>query len=48
MSIFESFITGLFCMVVVFTVLASLYFLILIFSFGIRNFESAGRRKTTQ
>lgn len=47
MNFLESFIAGIFCMVVVFAVLACLYFLILIFSFGIRNIESAAR-KTTQ
>lgn len=46
MSFLESLIAGIFCMMVVFTVLACLYFLILVFSFGIRNFESVGRKST--
>ncbi|MDD3169815.1 MAG: OadG family protein [Eubacteriales bacterium] len=46
MSFLESFITGIFCMVVVFGVLASLYFLIQIFSFGIRNIDNAGKKST--
>lgn len=44
MDFMESIITGLFCMVVVFTVLASLYVLIRLFSFGIRKFEVVGKK----
>lgn len=39
MSIFESIIAAIFCMVVVFAVLAILYVLIKLFSFGIRKIE---------
>lgn len=46
MSFMESIITGLFCIVVVFTVLASLYVLIQIFSFGIRKLDNAGKKST--
>jgi hypothetical protein len=46
MSFFESLITGVFCMVVVFGVLACLYVLIQAFSFGIRNFDNAGKKST--
>jgi len=46
MSFLESIITALFCMVVVFTVLTCLYFLIKFFSFGIRKFEFKGRKST--
>jgi len=44
MDFMESIITGLFCMVVVFVVLASLYVLIRLFSFGIRKFEVVGKK----
>lgn len=44
MDFMESIITGLFCMVVVFAVLASLYVLIRLFSFGIRKFEVIGKK----
>jgi hypothetical protein len=46
MGFIESIVTGLFCMVVVFVVLASLYFLIQIFSFGIRKLDNAGKKST--
>ena len=46
MDFMESIITGLFCIVVVFIVLASLYFLIQLFSFGIRKLDSAGKKST--
>lgn len=46
MSFLESIITAVFVMVVVFTVLASLYVLFMIFSSGIRKFESIGKKST--
>ena len=46
MSLLESIITAVFCMVVVFAVLTCLYFLIKIFSFGIRKFETISKKST--
>lgn len=46
MNFLESIITAIFVMVVVFTVLASLYLLIRLFSFGIRKFEIIGKKST--
>lgn len=44
MSIWESVISALFCMSMVFVVLICLYFLIKLFSVGIRTFESGGTK----
>ncbi len=44
MSFLESIITAVFCMVVVFMVLACLYVLIKLFSYGIRKFELIGKK----
>lgn len=44
MDFMESIIIGLFCMLVVFAVLACLYVLIRLFSFGIRKIEVIGRK----
>lgn len=46
MDFMESIVTGLFCMVVVFAVLAALYVLIQVFSFGIRKLDNAGKKST--
>lgn len=46
MSVLESIISAVFCMVVVFVVLTCLYFLIKLFSAGIRKIEAAGRKST--
>lgn len=46
MSVFEAIISALFCMVVVFVVLTCLYFLIKLYSFGIRKIEAIGRKST--
>lgn len=46
MSFLESIITAIFVMAVVFTVLACLYLLIRLFSFGIRKFEIIGKKST--
>lgn len=46
MSILESIIAAVFCMFVVFVVLASLFVLIKIFSFGIKEIEIIGRKST--
>ncbi len=44
MNFLEAIVSAVFVMLVVFTVLACLYFLIKIFSFGIRKFESVSRK----
>ncbi len=44
MSFMESIVIALFCMTVVFVVLACLYVLIRLFSFGIRRFELIGKK----
>lgn len=44
MSIFESFLTALFCMLVVFVVLTSLLVLIKLQTFLIRKFEVFGKQ----
>jgi len=44
MSFFDSLIAAVFVMVVVFVVLACLYFLIKLYTFGIRKFEFTGKR----
>lgn len=44
MSIMESILTALFCVLVVFVVLACLLVLIKAFSFGLRRFETIGKR----
>ncbi len=44
MNFLEAIISAVFVMVVVFVVLACLYFLIKLFSFGIRKFEFIGRK----
>lgn len=44
MSIFESFLTALFCMLVVFVVLTSLLVLIRVQTFLIKKFEALGKR----
>ena len=46
MSVIESIITGVFCMVVVFAVLTVLYFLVRLFTLGIRNIENAQNKST--
>lgn len=46
MSVFESIVTAIFCMVVVFIVLACLYLLIKLFSFGIRKIDIIGKKAT--
>lgn len=46
MSFLESIITAIFVMVVVFAVLACLYLLIKLFSFGIKKFEIIGKKST--
>jgi Na+-transporting methylmalonyl-CoA/oxaloacetate decarboxylase gamma subunit len=44
MGIMESILTAVFCMVVVFVVLACLLVLIKAFSFGLRRFETIGKK----
>jgi Na+-transporting methylmalonyl-CoA/oxaloacetate decarboxylase gamma subunit len=44
MSIWESVISALFCMSMVFVVLIFLYFLIKLFSFAIRTFEGGSMK----
>lgn len=44
MSIIEGIFTAIFCMFVVFIVLACLYVLIKLFSFGIRMIENLSRK----
>lgn len=46
MSILESIIIALFVMAVVFIVLACLYILIKLFSFGIKKLEFIGKKST--
>ena len=46
MSLFEAIISAVFCMVVVFVILTCLYFLIKLYSFGIRKIEATGRKIT--
>ena len=44
MSILEAIISAVFCMVVVFVILTCLYFLIKLYSFGIRKIETISRK----
>ena len=46
MSVMESILSAVFCMAVVFVVLICLYFLIKLFSAGIRKIEMNGKKST--
>ena len=46
MGLMEGILSALFCMVVVFAVLTCLYFLIKLFSAGIRKIEMNGKKST--
>lgn len=46
MSVIESILSAVFCMVVVFVVLVCLYFLIKLFSAGMRILEMNGKKST--
>lgn len=46
MSVMESILSAVFCMAVVFVVLICLYFLIKLFSVGIRKIEMNGKKST--
>jgi hypothetical protein len=46
MSVFEAIISAVFCMVVVFVVLTCLYFLIKLYSYGIRKIDAITRKST--
>lgn len=46
MSIFESLLVAVFCMLFVFAVLVILFFLIKVFSWGVRKIETAAVNNT--
>lgn len=48
MTVLEAALVGVFCMSLVFVILAVLYFLIRIFTVGIRRFERSHEEKTNQ